>query len=737
MLFPKLLCHYEADVVRFRQCISAVQFQGRDHLIREIRHALDAFRSSKFQLICEAWIGTPGVEETVNSIRSHWNIIEKFIAPSSDEVIRQFVRYAVPGSTVYGLDSNSATTSLPNVVNFNMANAGAGAQANQKTTQDLQQELKLAQTLEVANSQETRFKALLKDLNSAAADLSLNIDQAQNAQQAMLDASQKTEQIVNEMKAQNECAQTIIHRGLSRSLLTACAALALCIGIPRLSILLPLAKKLPILKAPAKAIGRTMQKPVQSAVLANLIRERYIYKTSYEVLRELSEIERNGNIFHKLAASFLGLGRMINKKLDLLPPPSDVLGEEESKFVLLLKKPMRIRKNKNRNFASGVLSVHKEEEEEESTSLFRNWRKAFSRQFNSRCCWRLSPTEYSVQYRVHPGYTTHSQRTLLSDDNCFADVTLSKCLGAGGSGTVYSATLHNQIVAVKILDCIQAGFRIPEEFMSTLRHPNLVRIYSIKTLASLNDDDDGSSINMDSYSSLHWDTFSSESFTELTRDIPTKHGVYNPSMEAWIMMEYCDLGSLSSYIQRTGFLTEKQHVDVELFKRNLKRIMIIMKQIAEAMVYLHKSGIVHSDLKSQNIFLKTSPESQLGFIAKIGDFGNCRQPNKTGFVKTMSWGTVDHMPPEVLRDNEVRFASDVFSFGMILWECMTASRPFSSQSSASILIAIVEGYRPEIPTFVPRNYATLIKDCWHQDWWKRPNFKDIVRRLKTMLSKLE
>lgn len=104
----------------------------------------------------------------------------------------------------------------------------------------------------------------------------------------------------------------------------------------------------------------------------------------------------------------------------------------------------------------------------------------------------------------------------------------------------------------------------------------------------------------------------------------------------------------------------------------------------------------------------------------------------------MSWGTVDHMPPEVLRDNEVRFASDVFSFGMILWECMTGSRPFSSQtSSASILMAIVEGYRPEIPSFVPRSYAMLIQDCWHQDWWRRPNFKVIQRRLKGMLSKLD
>lgn len=121
-------------------------------------------------------------------------------------MIRQLVQYAVPD---YQLDSGSS--SLPKVVNFNVSNAGAGAHANQKTTQDLQQELKLAQTLEVANSQETRFKALLKDLNSAASDLTTNIEQAQNAQQSIEDASHKSEQIINQLQAQNECAQTIVN----------------------------------------------------------------------------------------------------------------------------------------------------------------------------------------------------------------------------------------------------------------------------------------------------------------------------------------------------------------------------------------------------------------------------------------------------------------------------------------------------------------------------------------------
>lgn len=276
---------------------------------------------------------------------------------------------------------------------------------------------------------------------------------------------------------------------------------------------------------------------------------------------------------------------------------------------------MRIRNNKSRNFSSELPSL----EDGSSPSLFRNWKRAFLRRFNFHSCWRLSPSEYSVPPRVHP----RSGQGTTSEHSSFADVTLSRCLGAGGSGTVYLATLHNQTVAVKIVDCTTAGLRIPESFMSRLSHQHLVRVYSIKTQAAL----ERSISDTYSCSSLQWDTFSSESFTELTRDIPTKQGVYNPSMEAWIMMEYCDQGSLSSFIQRKGFhrLTDKGD---ELAKQKMKSVIILMKQIVEAMVYLHKSGVIHSDLKSQNVFLKTSSESPLGIIAKIGDFGNCRQLNK-------------------------------------------------------------------------------------------------------------
>lgn len=114
----------------------------------------------------------------------------------------------------------------------------------------------------------------------------------------------------------------VAFRGLSRSLLTACAALALCIGIPKLTWLIPLAKKLPILNKPAQAIEkyhflndlesfescsyRTLQKTESSTILANLIRERHVYKSSYETLTEVAEIEHNGNILHKIAFSFLG-----------------------------------------------------------------------------------------------------------------------------------------------------------------------------------------------------------------------------------------------------------------------------------------------------------------------------------------------------------------------------------------------------------------------------------------------
>jgi len=220
----------------------------------------------------------------------------------------------------------------------------------------------------------------------------------------------------------------------------------------------------------------------------------------------------------------------------------------------------------------------------------------------------------------------------------------------------------------------------------------------------------------------------------MAHDVPAKDGNgFYPTKEVWIMMEYCDLGELRDAIRKKLFF-----VDVNLQQPEMEKVLYAAGQVADALACLHRIGIVHGDLKSENIFLKSSREAPFGFVAKVGDFGTSRMLKQQRLIQTQRVrGTVDHMAPEMLKDGEVRTAADVFAFGMILLEFMTARRPFQSRTSASILMGIVEGIRPEIPSFVPELYADLIRDCWHQDWWRRPTFTDVHRRINAMTRQLK
>ena len=151
--------------------------------------------------------GTPGVEERWNGIRQQWTEIRELLMPSSKEAaVRQLVHEASPErqadpSCYVAAYPRQRTASwaecltperYPGVLNLNMGHAGvrqrdvmaaaqrcAGTdvQTHQKTSQDLQQELKLTQAIEIAHSQEQRFKTLLKDLNSSGAELHTSVEQ--------------------------------------------------------------------------------------------------------------------------------------------------------------------------------------------------------------------------------------------------------------------------------------------------------------------------------------------------------------------------------------------------------------------------------------------------------------------------------------------------------------------------------------------------------------------------------
>lgn len=92
------------------------------------------------------------------------------------------------------------------------------------------------------------------------------------------------------------------------------------------------------------------------------------------------------------------------------------------------------------------------------------------------------------------------------------------------------------------------------------------------------------------------------------------------------------------------------------------------------------------------------------------------------------------MAPEILRNEPSTEKSDVFSFGVILWELMTVSIPWNNLNSLQVVgIVGFMDRRLEIPENIDPQISSIISDCWLSDSEKRPSFEDIIRRMTNLV----
>jgi len=162
-------------------------------------------------------------------------------------------------------------------------------------------------------------------------------------------------------------------------------------------------------------------------------------------------------------------------------------------------------------------------------------------------------------------------------------------------------------------------------------------------------------------------------------------------------------------------------------------------QVSHGMFYLHEQAlpnrvpIVHRDLKSSNILLSEdalSGEHRLGdIILKLTDFGLARELQKTTHEMSAA-GTYSHMPPEVIKSSTYSKASDVWSFGVLLWELLTGEVPYKGIDPLAIAYGVaVNKLTLPIPSTCPDIFSNLIHACWHTDPHKRLSFEQIIECL--------
>ncbi|CAD8147805.1 unnamed protein product [Paramecium octaurelia] len=177
----------------------------------------------------------------------------------------------------------------------------------------------------------------------------------------------------------------------------------------------------------------------------------------------------------------------------------------------------------------------------------------------------------------------------------------------------------------------------------------------------------------------------------------------------YLITEYMENGSLYDHIHKKK-------------SKNLNFVHII-EDIALGMYNLHGRGIMHCDLKSSNVLIDSD------WNVKLCDFGLSRIKTK----KTKSTiGTSYQMAPEIMRGEPYTEKSDVFSFGMILWEIMTGKIPYQNLSITQIIETVGWGHNlVEIPQQSnPPILAILAKDCLQKEPSQRPNFARIVERIQ-------
>lgn len=156
-------------------------------------------------------------------------------------------------------------------------------------------------------------------------------------------------------------------------------------------------------------------------------------------------------------------------------------------------------------------------------------------------------------------------------------------------------------------------------------------------------------------------------------------------------------------------------------------------QIARGMYYLHNDAplsIIHRDLKSVNILLlKKVEEGEFENVLKITDFGLAREIVTT--TRMSAAGTYAWMAPEVIRTNTFSKASDVWSFGVVLWELLTGQVPYRDVEPLAVAYGVaMNSLTLPVPSTCPDFFSGLMKDCWQQDPHKRPSFQGILEDLE-------
>lgn len=198
----------------------------------------------------------------------------------------------------------------------------------------------------------------------------------------------------------------------------------------------------------------------------------------------------------------------------------------------------------------------------------------------------------------------------------------------------------------------------------------------------------------------------------------------------FVIMEYVSLGKLQSFLRSSRAQRSYDNLHGKSGSLTSRQLTSFCYQVARGMEFLSTKGIIHRDLAARNILVSAD------HTCKVADFGFARDVVASHIYERKSEGRlpIRWMAPESLYDNVFSVKSDIWSFGVVMWEIVTlGSTPYPGLSAQEVMRQVKEGTRLEKPEHCRREVYNIMFYCWEPEAEQRPDFSQLVVLLEELL----